>query len=65
MIYYLKSLCPIDVPPQVPPPFALLVVNADPISPAIAIPGILVFTAMVLVVAALQVRRMEINYGTD
>jgi hypothetical protein len=40
-------------------------VNADPISPEIAVPGILLFTVLVLVVAALRVRRMEINYGTD
>lgn len=65
VIYYLKSLCPIEVPPQVGPPFSLLAVNVAPISPAIAIPGVLAFTALVLVVAAIQVRRMEINYGTD
>ncbi len=65
VIYYLKSLCPIDAPPDVPPPFALMIVNAEPISPEIAIPGILLFTVLVLVVAAMRVRRMEINYGTD
>ncbi len=65
VIYYLKSLCPIDAPPNLEGPLAMLTVNADPISPMIAIPGILLFTALVLVVAALQVRRMEINYGTD
>lgn len=65
VIYYLKSLCPIDAPPDIGPPFSMLLVNADPISPAIAVPGILLFTALVLVIAALQVRRMEINYGTD
>jgi hypothetical protein len=66
VIYYLKSLCPIEAMPNLSDsPFAILIVNADPISPMIAIPGILLFTALVLVVAALQVRRMEINYGTD
>jgi ABC-type transport system involved in multi-copper enzyme maturation permease subunit len=65
VIYYLKSLVPIDVPPQVGPPFSLLAVNVDPISAAIAIPGILLFTLVVLVIAALQVRRMEIEYGAD
>jgi hypothetical protein len=65
VIYYLKSLCPIEAPPDVPPPFSLMIVNADPISPGVAVPGILLFTALVLVVAALRVRRMEINYGTD
>ncbi len=65
VIYYLKSLCPIDAPPDVGPVFAMLVVNPDPISPAIAVSGMLLFTVFVLVVAAMQVRRMEINYGTD
>jgi ABC-type transport system involved in multi-copper enzyme maturation permease subunit len=65
VIYYLKSLCPIEAPPDAGPVLSLLVVNADPISPAIAVPGILLFTALVLIVAGLQVRRMEINYGTD
>lgn len=65
VIYYLKSLCPIDVPPQVGPPFSFLAVNSDPVSAAVAVPGLLLFTAFVLVIAALQVRRMEINYGTD
>lgn len=65
VIYYLKSLCPIDAPPDVGPPLSMLIVNADPISPMIAVPGMLLFTALVLVVAALRVRRMEINYGTD
>ena len=65
VIYYLKSLCPIDAPPDVGPVFSMLVVNADPISPAIAVPGMLLFTVLVLVVAAMRVRRMEINYGSD
>jgi ABC-type transport system involved in multi-copper enzyme maturation permease subunit len=65
VIYYLKSLCPIEVPPQVPPPFALLAVNPDPISPMIAIPGLLILSAIVLVLASLRIRHMEINYGTE
>jgi ABC-type transport system involved in multi-copper enzyme maturation permease subunit len=65
VIYYLKSLCPIEVPPQVPPPFALLAVNPDPISPMIAIPGLLLLSAVVLVLASLRIRHMEISYGTE
>jgi ABC-type transport system involved in multi-copper enzyme maturation permease subunit len=65
VIYYLKSMCPIEAPPDVGPPFSLLIVNADPISPLIAVPGVLIFTAAVLVIAAFQVRRMEIHYGAD
>ena len=65
VIYYLKSLCPIEATPAVGPPFSLLIVNADPIAPELAISGILLFTLLVVVITALQVRRMEINYGTD
>lgn len=65
VIYYLKSLCPIEAPPDVGPPFSMLLVNADPIAPSLAISGILLFTLMVVAVAAMRVRRMEINYGTD
>jgi len=65
VVYYLKSLCPIEAPPGVPPPLSLLIVNADPIEASVAVCGMLVFTLLVVVIAALQVRRMEINYGTD
>ncbi|MGI8743441.1 MAG: hypothetical protein ACR2NN_12895 [Bryobacteraceae bacterium] len=65
VIYYLKSLCPIDVPPQVPPPIALLVVNLDPMSPTIAIPALLLLSALVLFLASLRIRHMEISYGTE
>jgi ABC-type transport system involved in multi-copper enzyme maturation permease subunit len=65
VIYYLKSLCPIEVVPEVGPVARLLVVNAEPISPLIAVPGILGFTLLVIVVAAWRVRRMEISYGAD
>jgi ABC-type transport system involved in multi-copper enzyme maturation permease subunit len=63
--YYLKSLCPIEATPDVPPPFSMLIVNADPISPVIAVAGMLLFTCFVLVVAAVKVRHMEIAYGTE
>jgi len=65
VIYYLKSMCPIQAPPEVDPPLSLLIVNTDPIAPALAVTGMLAFTGLVLFVAALQVRRLEIDYGTD
>src|SRR5215475_10308461 len=39
VIYYLKSLCPVEipVPPGTPALFALLISNADPISPPLAV----------------------------
>jgi ABC-type transport system involved in multi-copper enzyme maturation permease subunit len=65
VIYYLKALCPIGASPGIEPPFSLLVVNADPISASVAVPGILLFTLGVVVVAAWKVRLMEITYGSD
>ncbi len=65
VIYYLKSLCPIEVPPNVPPPFALLVVNPDPVSAIVAIPGLLLLSLAVLLLASLRILRMEISYGTQ
>ena len=67
VIYYLKSLCPVDIPspPGTPPIFALLVSNADPVAPPIAIVGVLVVALIALYVSSLQVRRLEINYTTE
>jgi hypothetical protein len=65
IIYYLKSLCPISAAPELPPPFSLMAVNVDPMPAIIAIPGVLALSALVIIAASFQVRRMEINYGTD
>lgn len=67
VIYYLKSLCPVEIPvsPGTPGLFALLISNADPVSPPLAIMGILVVAFTALAVSSVQVRRMEINYTTE
>src|SRR5437879_1518525 len=66
IIYYLKSLCPVEIPvsPGTPGLLALLISNADPVSPPLAILGILVVALLALFVSSVQVRRMEINYTT-
>ena len=65
VIYYLKSLCPVEVPPQVPPPFALLAVNPDPASPLIAIPSLILLSALVVLWSGYKIRRLEISYSAD
>jgi len=50
VIYYLKSLCPIDVASDIGPPFNLLTVTVDPI---------------VVLWAGRRIRTMEISYGTE
>jgi ABC-type transport system involved in multi-copper enzyme maturation permease subunit len=59
VIFYLNSLTPLRVSEG---PFALL---AAPVPVWIALPGLLVFTALVLVLAAWRARTMEISYATD
>ncbi|HLW84568.1 MAG TPA: hypothetical protein VKR60_05085 [Candidatus Sulfotelmatobacter sp.] len=67
VIYYLKSLCPVDIPspPGVPPLLSLLVSNPDPVSAPAAILGIVIVALFVLYISSVQVRRMEINYTTE
>jgi len=65
VIYYLKSLCPVEVPPQVPPPFSLLAVNPDPASAVVAIPSLLILSALVVIWSGRKIRRLEISYSAD
>ena len=67
VIYYLKSLCPVDIPsqPGTPPLFALLISNSDPVSAPVAVLGIVIVALIALYGSSVQVRRMEINYTTE
>jgi hypothetical protein len=67
VIYYLKSLCPVDIPtpPGTPPLLALLVSNPDPVSTPVAVLGIVFVAVLILYLSTFQVRRMEINYTTE
>jgi len=61
IIFYLKSLCPVEVP--VPPPFSVMVVESDPTPMWIAVPGLLAVAAILLIYSAISARQAEINYG--
>lgn len=67
IIYYLKSLCPVEIPvaPGTPPFFALLISNAEPVPAPFAIAGVLLVSLIALYISSLQVRRMEVNYTTE
>src|SRR5580700_3124560 len=67
VIYYLKSLCPVEIPspPGTPPLFALLISNTDPVSAPVAVVGIVMVALIALYGSSVQVRRMEINYTTE
>jgi ABC-type transport system involved in multi-copper enzyme maturation permease subunit len=68
VIFYLKSLCPVSISQAIAMergPLALIAVNPTPASPATAILGLLVLSVLVLAFSSLQVRRMQIDYGTE
>jgi ABC-type transport system involved in multi-copper enzyme maturation permease subunit len=59
VIHYLQSLVPV---PMSEGPFAMLV---QPTPAWIAVPSLLLFTAVVLFFASMHIRRMEISYAGD
>lgn len=59
IIHYLHSLSPVPVPEG---PFAMV---TEPTPAYLSIPGLLIVTAAVLVLASFQIRRMEIKYGGE
>jgi len=67
VIFYLKSLCPVDIPsaPGTPALLALLISNPDPVSVPVAVLGVVIVALVALYVSSVQVRRMEINYTSE
>ncbi|HWZ43472.1 MAG TPA: ABC transporter permease [Candidatus Saccharimonadales bacterium] len=61
--FYLKQLCPVTIPPE--GLMALFTVVAEPVSPWIAVPGLVALSMAVLVFASFRIRRMEISYLAD
>jgi ABC-type transport system involved in multi-copper enzyme maturation permease subunit len=62
VMFYLKQLCPVSI---ADPDLALFTVIAEPVSPWIAVPGLLCLTAAILVFAGYRIRRTEISYLAD
>ncbi|HWQ53189.1 MAG TPA: ABC transporter permease [Bryobacteraceae bacterium] len=61
VIFYLKSLAPVEVPLR--GPLALIAVVGEPVPAWLAIPGLLVVSLLVLLYAAAKVRQMEVSYS--
>ncbi len=61
VIFYLKNLCPVEVP--VPPPLNTMVIEADPTPFWIAVPGLLLLSGILLAYSGLAARQTEISYG--
>jgi ABC-type transport system involved in multi-copper enzyme maturation permease subunit len=61
VVFYLKSLCPVDVP--LPGPLSILALEADPVPAWLAIPGLIVVSALVLYLASRRARNFQISYS--
>lgn len=59
VVHYLHSLMPIPIPEG---PFAIV---AEPTSAWLTVPGLILVTMAVLVMASVRIRRMEIRYGGE
>jgi ABC-type transport system involved in multi-copper enzyme maturation permease subunit len=59
VVHYLHSLMP------VPADQGPLAIVAEPVSAWLAVPGLVLFTALTMFVASLRIRRMEISYASD
>jgi hypothetical protein len=67
VLYYLQCLCPVPAPTDenMPPLLKLLLSPAAPVSRASAIFGLLAVTALVLWIACIAIRRMEVSYTSE
>lgn len=62
VIFYLKSLCPVSEIPT-DGPLAFLATVTEPTPAWLAIPGLLVVSALVLAYAAARARKLEVSYS--
>jgi ABC-type transport system involved in multi-copper enzyme maturation permease subunit len=63
IMFYLKQLSPVPVPSD--GILALFAVGSDPVSPWLAVPGLLCLCTGILIFACLRIRKMEISYLAD
>jgi ABC-type transport system involved in multi-copper enzyme maturation permease subunit len=61
VIYYLRSLCPVDVP--IDGPLALIAQVVEPAPASLAVPGILLVSLAVLIIAGRQAQKLQISYS--
>ena len=63
IMFYLRQLCPVPLQPE--GLLALFTVIAEPVSPWLAVPGLLTLSTAILVFACMRIRKMEISYVAD
>lgn len=61
--FYLKHLCPVSLP--ITGPLAIFSVVAEPVSPFLAVFGLLCLATAILVLSCFLIHRMEITYTTE
>jgi ABC-type transport system involved in multi-copper enzyme maturation permease subunit len=61
--FYLKHLCPVSLP--LAGPLAIFTVVAEPVSPYVAVLGLLCLTIAVLALSCFFIHRLEITYTTE
>jgi hypothetical protein len=61
--FYLKHLCPVSLP--IDGPMAIFTIVAEPVSPFIAIFGLLCLTVAILVLSCFLIHRLEITYTAE
>jgi ABC-type transport system involved in multi-copper enzyme maturation permease subunit len=61
--FYLKHLCPVKLP--VDGPMAIFTIVAEPVSPFIAILGLLSLTVAILVISCFLIHRLEVSYTAE
>ena len=61
--FYLKHLCPVSLP--IRGPLAIFTIVAEPVSPVVAVLGLLCLTIAILVLSCFLIHRMEITYTAE
>jgi ABC-type transport system involved in multi-copper enzyme maturation permease subunit len=67
VIYYLQALCPVVAEPEsdLSAPLRLLLSITDPPGTGVAMGGIATFIVIILALAAIRARKLEINYSAE
>jgi len=63
VIFYLKHLCPVSLP--VDGPLAIFTIVAEPVSPFLAVFGLLCLTVAILLLSCFLIHRLEITYTAE
>jgi ABC-type transport system involved in multi-copper enzyme maturation permease subunit len=61
--FYLKHLCPVKLP--IEGPMAIFTIVAEPVSPFIAVFGLLCLTVAILILSCFLIHRLEVTYTAE